>query len=108
MTSCGILGLTGKVRGFVADLMTWAPDAPLNAVYCGFAAFSRLSFAERERVIGVLQEATAAGGVNVVEQIGGVDRAVILEQLEASYSGWQVTVENNELAAATFLARKVA
>jgi hypothetical protein len=37
-----------------------------------------------------------------------IDRAVILEQLEARYSGWQVTVENNGSAAATFLARKVA
>lgn len=102
------VGLTGKVRGFVADLLTWAPDVPLNAIYCGFAAFSRLSFAEREQVIGALQGATAAGGVNVVEQIGGTDRVVILQQLEASYSGWQVTVEQNGSAAATFLAKKVA
>jgi hypothetical protein len=36
-------GLTEKVRGFVADLVSWTPDGPLAAVICTPAAFAGLS-----------------------------------------------------------------
>ncbi|MFN2400518.1 MAG: hypothetical protein ABR543_18060, partial [Gemmatimonadaceae bacterium] len=37
------VGLMGRVRGFVADLASWAPDMPLNAVVCASGALSTLS-----------------------------------------------------------------
>ena len=43
------VGLTSRIHGLVADLGSWSPDGPLNAVVCAAAAFSGLSDAERRR-----------------------------------------------------------
>ncbi len=104
------VGLTGRVRFVGADLSNWSPDRPLNAVVVAAAALSGLSIVDRARAIELLQQATTAGGLHVVE--GGADgeEALPLEELRASYHGWDITVERGGLGAGigreTFLARK--
>ena len=58
-------GLTEKVRGFVADLVSWTPDGPLAAVICTPAAFAGLSVFERDQVtVPVAQCQTATNAVS--------------------------------------------
>jgi hypothetical protein len=99
------VGLTGRIRGVVNDLAGWAPDLPLNAVVCAAAALRGLSAEQRQRALAILQEATKDGGVHVVETSSEGVRLVALEELEASYYGWQTTVEGS-LSNETFFARK--
>jgi hypothetical protein len=100
------VGLTGRIRGLVADLGSWAPDTPLTAVVCAAAALASLSPDERSRAIALLQNATAEGGVHVMETGADGERLVPLEELEASYDGWQISVERGVTSMETFLARK--
>lgn len=100
------VGLTGRIRGVVADLGSWAPDAPLKAVVCAAAALARLSPAERTRALALLQNATAAGGMHVLETGMDGERLVSLEELEANYNGWQISVERGLTSMETFFARK--
>ncbi len=116
-------GLLDRVRGYCADLAEWAPDVELHAVVCSAAALAGLSSLERERVISVLQSATADGGVHLVETIAsGVDSetgrtedgvtgatVIAIEELETRYRGWQVSLERTrENGSRTFMARKEA
>jgi hypothetical protein len=100
------VGLTGRIRGLVADLGSWAPDTPFNAVVCAAAALAQLSPADRARAIAALQNATSAGGLHVVETGADGVQLVSLEELEASYNGWQISVERGVERPETFLARK--
>jgi hypothetical protein len=103
--SCAVeVGLTGRVRGFVSDLGTWRPDIPLNAVVCMPAAFEGLSDSERAHVITLLQNATADGGVHLVQTLVAGRRALSVEELRQRYNGWQVELRDDERE--TFLARK--
>ena len=101
------VGIAGRVRGLVLTLGHWAPDTPLSAVVCAPPAFEGMTSDERARAILLLQQATKAGGVHVVER-GLGDGLVSLTELEASYDGWQVSIERDGAVAETFLARKVA
>jgi hypothetical protein len=70
---------------------------------------SGLSTVERARAIELLQQATMAGGVHVVEgSVGG--ESVSLDELRDRYRGWHITVERGGLGVGyggeTFLARK--
>lgn len=100
------VGIAGRVRGLVADLGTWAPDMPLNAVVCAAAAFTGLTLAERTRAIALLQQATTAGGIHLVDIGADGRRPVSVEELSASYTGWQISVERDVSSMETFLARK--
>ena len=100
------VGLTGRIRGLVGDLGTWAPDMPLDAVVCTGAAFAGLSGAERARAILLLQDATIAGGMHLVETGTDGVRLVTLEELQAVYDGWHVTIEHGGRSPETLLARK--
>lgn len=100
------VGLAGRVRGVMTDLANWSPDLPLNAVVCAAAAFEGLSSTERARAISLLQNATAAGGVHVVEASGSESGSCSIEELRARYDGWQISVENGARSHETFLARK--
>jgi hypothetical protein len=100
------VGLTGRVRGVVTDLASWSPDMPLNAVVCAAAALHGLSPLQRAHAITQLQNATTAGGLHVVETSAGGVRLVPLEELEARYDGWQISVEGGTHNQETFLARK--
>lgn len=103
--SCAVeVGLTGRVRGFVSDLGVWRPDIPLNAVVCTPAAFGGLSDSERAHVITLLQNATADGGVHLVQTLVAGRRALSIEELRQRYRGWEVELHDDERA--TFLARK--
>jgi hypothetical protein len=100
------VGLTGLVHGMIADLGSYAPEVPLKAVVCATGVLASLSQSERERTITLLQNATTAGGVHVLETTAGGERLVTLEELEASYHGWQIFVEPGFNSTETFLAKK--
>ena len=98
-------GLGERVHAVTDGLDTWTPEAPLAAVIYTPAAFAGFGAAERTRVIGVLQRATADGGVHLVQTISAGRRSpVSLDELRRRYQGWDVTVE--EGSANTFVARK--
>ncbi len=113
-------GLIDRVRGYCADLAGWNPDVELHAVVCSAAALASLSPADRERVINVLQMATAEGGVHLVEtatDAGSTEaervatEAIVIpiEELESRYRGWRVSLERTrDNGSRTFLARKEA
>jgi hypothetical protein len=100
------VGLSGRIRGLVADLASWSPDMPLSAVVCAAAAFAGLSDMERRRAIALLQRATTDGGVHLVETSAHGVRLVAIEELRSVYRGWQVTVERGGTSTETFLATK--
>jgi hypothetical protein len=100
------VGLTGRVRGLVANLASWSPDMPLNAVVCAPAAFRGLSPEERERAIAILQAATTAGGFHVLETDGEESQLLRLDELRASYSGWRISTESGVYGKETLLAWK--
>lgn len=99
-------GLQSRVRGLATELREWKPDGPLAAVICTPAAFAGLSSIERERVIAVLQSATADGGIHLVETIVAGQEAITEEELRSRYSGWEVSFVQEPGAARTFVARK--
>ncbi len=99
-------GLEARVRGFTTELSAWSPDGPLAAVICTPAAFAGLASFEREKVIAVLQSATADGGVHLVETIVAGQEAISEDELRARYSGWDVSFVQEPGAARTFVARK--
>jgi hypothetical protein len=115
-------GLHDRVRAYCGDLAAWSPDVELHAVVCSASALAGLSPADRERVIGILQSATADGGVHLVETIAtgagsmssdgtANDGTIVLaiEELESRYRGWRVSLERTrENGSRTFLARKEA
>ena len=99
------VGLTGRIRGVVSDLAAWEPDFPISAVVCAAAALQELTPQQRQKALSILQAATKDGGVHVVETSSDGVRLVPLEELEASYYGWQTIVEG-PLGNETFSARK--
>lgn len=99
-------GITERLRGCVAGLSEWAPDALLHAVVCTPAAFEGLTAAERDRVIATLQSATADGGVHLVQTLVAGQAGMSLDELRRRYHGWEVAVRPDASAGQTFLARK--
>lgn len=97
-------GLAERVHAVAAGLGQWTPDAPLQAVVCSYAALNRLSSRERARVLAVLQSATTDGGVHLVETILAGTSAI--EELRATYRGWEISVEDAKGEEQVFLARK--
>jgi hypothetical protein len=73
-------------------------------VVCTPAAFGGLSDTERAHVITLLQNATADGGVHLVQTLVAGRRALSIEELRLRYLGWTVEVQTDERE--TFLARK--
>jgi hypothetical protein len=100
------VGLARHVNAFVSPLSEWSPDGPLTAVVFSPAAFAGLSSADRARVIEVLQSATLDGGVHLVETIVAGQTAITIEELRSRYRGWSISVEREDTAGPTFLARK--
>ena len=100
------VGLARKVNAFASPLSQWAPEGLLTAVVCSPAAFAGLTDADRARVIAVLQSATRDGGVHLVETIAAGQTALTIEELRSQYRGWSISVEREDTAAPTFLARK--
>jgi hypothetical protein len=99
-------GLTEKVRGFVADLVSFTPDGPLAAVVCTPAAFAGLSVFEREQVIRLLQQATSDGGVHLIETLVAGHAVLSEDELRSRYSGWEISLVPEPGASQTFVAKK--
>jgi hypothetical protein len=99
-------GLTEKLRGFVADLVSFTPDGPLAAVVCTPAAFAGLSAFEREQVIALLQRATLDGGVHLIETIVAGQAVLTEEELRTQYDGWEIKLVPEPGATQTFVAKK--
>lgn len=99
-------GLVEKLRGFVADLVSYTPDGPLAAVVCTPAAFSGLSELERQQVIGLLQQATADGGVHLIETLVAGQAVLSEEELRSRYSGWEIKLVPEPGSTKTFVAKK--
>jgi hypothetical protein len=99
-------GLTEKVRGFAADLVSFTPDGPLAAVICTPAAFAGLSVFEREQVLRLLQQATSDGGVHLIETLVAGQAMLTEEELRTSYSGWEISLMPEPGASRTFCAKK--
>lgn len=97
-------GLAERVHAVTAALSEFHPDVPLYAVVCSHAALVSLTARERARVIAVLQGATLDGGVHLVETIAAGSTAV--DELRATYAGWQISIENASGTEQVFLARK--
>ena len=97
-------GLAERVHAVAGELSEFRPAAPLFAVVCSHSALSILSARERARVIGVLQSATQDGGVHLVETLIAGSNAV--EELRATYAGWQISIEPASGDQQVFLARK--
>lgn len=101
-------GLIEKLRGFVADLVSFTPDGPLTAVVCTPAAFADLTPAEREQVIGLLQQATLDGGVHLIETLVAGQAVLTEEELRRRYDGWEIKLVPEPGASRTFVAKKTA
>lgn len=99
-------GLTEKVRGFVADLVSWTPDGPLAAVICTPAAFAGLSVFERDQVIRLLQQATNDGGVHLIETLIAGQALLTEDDLRSRYVGWEISMVPEPGASQTFIAKK--
>lgn len=97
-------GLAERVHAVAAELAQWTPNAPLYAVVCSHSALTDLAPHERARVIAVLQSATRDGGVHLVETIAAGSAAI--DELRATYRGWDISVEPANGNAQVFLARK--
>ncbi|HXY30327.1 MAG TPA: hypothetical protein VEI06_06425 [Gemmatimonadaceae bacterium] len=100
------VGISGRIRSIVSDLGSWSPDLPLNAVVCSPSAFAGLTTSERERTLGLLKDATTAGGVHVVETSAEGRRMMEVEDLRSLYNGWEITVEYGRRSVETFFAHK--
>jgi hypothetical protein len=100
-------GLSGRVALLNTGLDAFAPTEPLAAVVYTQAAFADLTAEERARVLRVLQHATTDGGVHLVETIVAGSAQLDLEELRASYAGWEVSLEGDgNRPERTFVARK--
>lgn len=99
-------GLTEKLRGFVADLVSFTPDGPLAAVVCTPAAFAGLSAFEREQVISILQRATLDGGVHLIETLVAGQALLTEEELRSQYNGWEIKLVPEPGSTQTFVAKK--
>ncbi|MBX7117868.1 MAG: hypothetical protein K1X31_02590 [Gemmatimonadaceae bacterium] len=99
-------GLTERLRGFAADLVSYTPDGPLAAVICTPAAFAGLSAFEREQVFRLLQQATTDGGVHLIETLIAGQQVLTEEELRSRYRGWQISLVPEPGASQTFVAKK--
>lgn len=110
MSAAEAAGLTQRVRGYVADMRSWEPDTPLDAVVYARGAFDGLDVDDRTRVFSRLQGATTVGGVHLIESvppaIGDESATRFLNELRTQYSGWRTRVEEHGEALSTFFACK--
>jgi hypothetical protein len=106
MSAAETAGLTRRVRGYVSDLGSWEPDAPLNAVVYGAAVLDVMDASQRVQMIARFQGATTAGGVHLMETSTATAGARLIDELCAQYSGWRTAVHGGSGAHSIFLAHK--
>jgi hypothetical protein len=105
LTAAAAAGLGERVHALRADWTAWSPDAELDAVIVTSAALRGLSTAQRARVIGLLQGATADGGIHLVATPDTQRMVPTVQELENRYRGWAVSLERDG-SSEMFLARK--
>lgn len=98
-------GLSERVRALVGDLGSFTPDAPLRAVVCSLSALAALTKTERTRALALLKEATADGGIHLVQGVAAGRSKSVLDEIVASYAGWRISMEG-ERGAGTLVAWK--
>lgn len=101
-------GLSERVRGLVGDLSSFTPDAPLRAVVCSLSALTALSKSERARALAMLKEATADGGIHLVQGAVTARSKSVLDEVVASYAGWRISVEGEQDAGTLVAWKEVA
>jgi hypothetical protein len=106
MNAAESAGLTRRVRGYVSDLGSWEPDAPLSAVVYGPAVLDGMEASARDRMIARFQGATTLGGVHLMETSAATAGTRLLDELCAQYSGWRTAVRGGGGAQSIFLAHK--
>jgi hypothetical protein len=105
MAAAHAAGLAERVTGVVSDLAAWNPEEHVTGVVFSAEALDALPAHDRARVLELLQAATLDGGVHLVQAIAAGSTALMLEELRASYRGWEISVDRS-MEAPTFLARK--
>jgi hypothetical protein len=100
------VGLMSRVDSQAMGLGSWAPNASFNAVVVTPSAFRGLSPEQRTRVIDMLKKSTLEGGVHLVDTLVSGESDVTMEELQARYRGWDVSVVRDGSENRTFLARK--
>jgi hypothetical protein len=98
-------GLSERVRALVGDLGSFTTEVPLRAVVCSLSALAALTKSERARALALLKDATADGGVHVMEGPMRGRSRIVLDELVASYAGWRVSMEGGT-ESGTFVAYK--
>ena len=107
MAAAHAAGLAERVNGIVSGLADWSPISSITGVVFTAEALGTLCAADRTRVLELLQGATRDGGVHLVQAIAVGSTVQMLEELRASYSGWEISVDKSSGASA-FMARKSA
>ncbi|NUO63837.1 MAG: hypothetical protein HOQ12_11010 [Gemmatimonadaceae bacterium] len=102
------VGLSERVRALVGDLRSYTPDAPLRAVVCSLSALTALSKSERARALALLKEATADGGIHLVQGVATGRSKSVLDEVVASYAGWRVSMEGEQDAGTLVAWKEVA
>lgn len=97
-------GIAERLHSMDGDLSRFTSDERFHAVVCSHSALNALTASERSRVLVALQSVTIDGGVHLVETIAAGSAA--LDELRATYRGWDVSVERGKGNAHVFLARK--
>ncbi|MBI3792016.1 MAG: hypothetical protein HY275_14220 [Gemmatimonadetes bacterium] len=107
MAAAHAAGLAERVNGVVSGLADWNPEGPITGVVFSAEALDALPAHDRARVLELLQGATRDGGVHLVQAIAAGSTALMLDELRASYDGWEISVDRS-MGAPAFLARKSA
>lgn len=107
MAAAHAAGLAERVQGIVTGLGDWNPDAPITGVVFTADALGALGPTDRARVLDLLRTATRDGGVHLVQAIAAGSLGMTLDELHASYHGWEISVDRSSGASA-FMARKSA
>ncbi|HJU66287.1 MAG TPA: hypothetical protein VJ596_11445 [Gemmatimonadaceae bacterium] len=87
------MGLTGRVRCLVGELKHWTPDVALKGVFCRVQELARLTQSERTTLMEQLRDATAVGGLHLVASQAGEQQHALLDELQAIYEGWTVSLQ---------------
>ncbi|MGQ0540002.1 MAG: hypothetical protein ACT4R6_13730 [Gemmatimonadaceae bacterium] len=105
----GEAGLISRFTPCVSGLDRFEPprDTPLTAVVCTSEALQRLTPRERSRVIDLLKSATLDGGFHLVQALAAGHSRLSLEELNAQYKGWAVSVVPDRDTSQAFVARKL-
>lgn len=99
-------GVAERIDGQVIDLRKWIPKATYGLVVLSPQAIAGLSRIECDKVINALQDATAAGGLHVVDFLGTTRTPVAEAELRERYAGWEISTAGAPAGPGSFIAKK--